>query len=202
PTEEAALVEPGEPGESGTPAEVVGVAASAGVDAAPAEPSDDEGSARDDATALSEPGLEAASEPEPEPELQSVPASTAVAPTEAQAGTAADADGSVAREAPPARGVTTEVAGEIDPDLLEVFLEEARDLLDHADGVLATWRADPEQTGYVDELRRDLHTLKGGARISGLVPVGDLAHAVETLLERGVPEQGRIGSLLDALETS
>jgi chemosensory pili system protein ChpA (sensor histidine kinase/response regulator) len=212
PTEEAALVEPGEPGESGTPAEVVGVAASAGVDAAPAEPSDDEGSARDDATALSEPGLEAASEPEstsepqstsePEPELQSVPASTAVAPTEAQAGTAADADGSVAREAPPARGVTTEVAGEIDPDLLEVFLEEARELLDHADGVLATWRADPEQTGYVDELRRDLHTLKGGARISGLVPVGDLAHAVETLLERGVPEQGRIGSLLDALETS
>ncbi|MEO8747946.1 MAG: Hpt domain-containing protein [Rhodanobacter sp.] len=91
---------------------------------------------------------------------------------------------------------------QIDPDLLEVFLEEARELLDHADGVLAAWRAEPAQTSHVDELRRDLHTLKGGARISGLLPVGDLAHAVETLLERGVPDQAAIGPLIGTLEAS
>jgi chemosensory pili system protein ChpA (sensor histidine kinase/response regulator) len=70
----------------------------------------------------------------------------------------------------------------IDADLLEVFIDEARELLDHADDVLALWHAQPEETSHVAELRRDLHTLKGGARIAGLVPVGDLAHAVETLL--------------------
>ena len=201
PADEAALAdESSEVGEGGAPDEPAAVVAAAGTDAAdaaPTEPFVDEVSARD-AAMPSEPEPE----PEPEPEQQVVPAPSAVAPPVAQAGTAAHADAPAAREAPPARGATAEAIGEIDPDLLEVFLEEARELLDHADGVLAAWRTDPEQTGHVAGLRRDLHTLKGGARISGLAPVGDLAHAVETLLERGVPEQDRIGPLLDALETS
>lgn len=98
--------------------------------------------------------------------------------------------------------VPSELLSQLDPDLLEVFLEEARELLDHADGVLAAWRAAPEQTTHVDELRRDLHTLKGGARISGLPSVGDLAHAVETLLERGVPDESGVGPLIGTLEAS
>ena len=32
-------------------------------------------------------------------------------------------------------------------------------------------------------LQRDLHTLKGGARMAGLTPIGDLSHAMESLLE-------------------
>jgi chemosensory pili system protein ChpA (sensor histidine kinase/response regulator) len=76
--------------------------------------------------------------------------------------------------------------GQIDPDLLEVFTEEAREILDHADGELAQWRAEPAELAHVVNLQRDLHTLKGGARIAGLVPVGDLTHAIETLLEKPV----------------
>ena len=90
----------------------------------------------------------------------------------------------------------------IDADLLEVFIDEARELLDHADDVLALWHAQPEETGHVAELRRDLHTLKGGARIAGLVPVGDLAHAVETLLEKRVRGKAQAGSLISTLESS
>jgi chemosensory pili system protein ChpA (sensor histidine kinase/response regulator) len=33
-------------------------------------------------------------------------------------------------------------------------------------------------------LQRFLHTLKGGARMAGVLPMGDLSHALETLLER------------------
>jgi chemosensory pili system protein ChpA (sensor histidine kinase/response regulator) len=74
--------------------------------------------------------------------------------------------------------------GHIDPDLLEIFSEEAREILDDADGVLAKWHAEPTELAHVNGLLRALHTLKGGARIAGVTPIGDLSHAVESLLER------------------
>ncbi len=92
--------------------------------------------------------------------------------------------------------------GQIDADLLEVFIDEARELLDSADGVLAKWHAEPAELSYVGELQRDLHTLKGGARIAGLVSVGDLAHAIETVLEKPIRDTGKTGPLIGALEAS
>ena len=89
-----------------------------------------------------------------------------------------------------------------DPDLLEIFVEEARELLDHADDVLAQWHAEPAATHHVGELQRDLHTLKGGARIAGLKPVGDLTHALETLLEKPVADAAQALPLIAVLETS
>jgi chemosensory pili system protein ChpA (sensor histidine kinase/response regulator) len=89
--------------------------------------------------------------------------------------------------------------GQIDPDLLEIFTEEARELLDHADGLLAQWRAEPGEPAHAAGVQRDLHTLKGGARIAGLVPVGDLTHAIETLLEKPVAERDT-AQLIGALE--
>jgi chemosensory pili system protein ChpA (sensor histidine kinase/response regulator) len=72
---------------------------------------------------------------------------------------------------------------DIDPDLLEVFVEEAREILDQADASLAGWRAEPQQGEYVAALQRDLHTLKGSARMAGLTTVGDFSHAMEALLD-------------------
>lgn len=72
---------------------------------------------------------------------------------------------------------------DIDPDLLEVFVEEGREILDHADGALAAWRTEPQMAEHVTALQRDLHTLKGSARMAGLAVVGDLAHAMEALLD-------------------
>ncbi|QWT20623.1 Hpt domain-containing protein [Bacillus sp. NP157] len=72
---------------------------------------------------------------------------------------------------------------DIDPDLLEVFVEEGREILDHADASLAAWRTEPQQGEHVAALQRDLHTLKGSARMAGLPPVGDLAHAMEAVLD-------------------
>ena len=93
-------------------------------------------------------------------------------------------------------------SGQIDADLLEVFIDEAREILDHADGVLAQWHAEPAELVHVPELQRDLHTLKGGARIAGLVPVGDLSHAIETLLEKPIRDTSKTGPLIAAMEAS
>ncbi|RCS29079.1 hybrid sensor histidine kinase/response regulator [Rhodanobacter denitrificans] len=93
-------------------------------------------------------------------------------------------------------------SGQIDADLLEVFIDEAREILDHADSVLAQWHAEPGNLAHVPELQRDLHTLKGGARIAGLVPVGDLSHATETLLEKPIRDPSGTGPLIAALEAS
>ncbi|RDS85412.1 Hpt domain-containing protein [Dyella psychrodurans] len=93
--------------------------------------------------------------------------------------------------------------GHIDPDLLEIFSEEAREILDDADGLLAKWHAEPAEVEHMTGLLRALHTLKGGARIAGLTPVGDLSHAIETLLERsqGIDSQ-RTGTLIGTLEVA
>jgi chemosensory pili system protein ChpA (sensor histidine kinase/response regulator) len=72
---------------------------------------------------------------------------------------------------------------DVDADLLEVFVEEGREILDHADAALAALRAEPSQAEHLAALQRDLHTLKGSARMAGMSAVGDMAHAMEALLD-------------------
>ncbi|MEO7052879.1 MAG: Hpt domain-containing protein [Rhodanobacter sp.] len=114
----------------------------------------------------------------------------------------AAADQAAARQAEAPRPFSLPDGSQIDADLLEVFIDEARELLDSADDVLAKWHADPEQLSHVGELQRDLHTLKGGARIAGLVAVGDLAHATETVLEKPIRDASKTAALIGALEAS
>src|SRR5690606_11178531 len=59
----------------------------------------------------------------------------------------------------------------------------ASDLLDHSDGLLAQLRELPGDRECVVGLQRDLHTIKGGARMAGLMAVGELGHSMESLLE-------------------
>ena len=70
-----------------------------------------------------------------------------------------------------------------DPELLEIFLEEAFDILESSGAALARWQAEPQNTLEVENLLRDLHTLKGGARMVEITAIGDFAHELETLLE-------------------
>jgi chemosensory pili system protein ChpA (sensor histidine kinase/response regulator) len=72
---------------------------------------------------------------------------------------------------------------DIDTDLLEIFLEESNDLLDHSDGLMARLRDEHEDRELITGLQRDLHTLKGGARMAGVWAIGELGHAMESLLE-------------------
>jgi chemosensory pili system protein ChpA (sensor histidine kinase/response regulator) len=84
----------------------------------------------------------------------------------------------------------------MDEELLDIFLEESGDILDHSDGLMARLRENPGDKDTVVGLQRDLHTLKGGARMAGIAPIGDLGHAMESLLEivaDGRRELSRVG---------
>ncbi|MFP3519454.1 Hpt domain-containing protein, partial [Pseudomonas sp. SIMBA_077] len=52
-----------------------------------------------------------------------------------------------------------------------------------ADQALQRWLADPDNGAPLSSLQRDLHTLKGGARMVEIAPIGDLAHELEFLFE-------------------
>lgn len=71
-----------------------------------------------------------------------------------------------------------------DPDLLEIFLEEAEEIQENTERTLHDWASQNDNLEHIAELQRLLHTLKGGARMANVLAVGDLAHAMESLLER------------------
>ncbi|QKQ24884.1 Hpt domain-containing protein [Candidatus Reidiella endopervernicosa] len=71
---------------------------------------------------------------------------------------------------------------EPDAELLSVFLEEGDEILESSDEIIQSWRSDPESRESVAALQRELHTLKGGARMAGLSSIGDLSHGLESLL--------------------
>lgn len=71
-----------------------------------------------------------------------------------------------------------------DDELVEVFLEEAAEILGATETHLDEWREGADEAAALVALQRALHTLKGGARMAGFPPVADLAHALETLLRR------------------
>ncbi len=77
----------------------------------------------------------------------------------------------------------------VDEELLDIFVEESSDLLDHSDGLVAQLRESPTEREPLVGLQRDLHTIKGGARMAGMMPIGELGHAMETLLEAVVEQR-------------
>ena len=74
----------------------------------------------------------------------------------------------------------------LDPELVEIFLEEADEILDTVSGNLDNWAADQENITEIESLQRSLHTLKGSARMAGLKAIGNLAHELESLYELSV----------------
>ncbi|MBK8283945.1 MAG: Hpt domain-containing protein [Ahniella sp.] len=75
------------------------------------------------------------------------------------------------------------VLADMDEDLLEIFVQEGSDILDASDTMMARLRETPDDREIVVGLQRELHTLKGGSRMAGLLPIGDLSHAMESLFE-------------------
>ncbi len=91
-----------------------------------------------------------------------------------------------------------------DPDLAKVFMEEAEDILLACDNALVEWRDGKDKAEAVSELKRQLHTLKGGARMSGFTSIGHLSHAMETVILRFADneEQAANADLLKSLQQS
>jgi chemosensory pili system protein ChpA (sensor histidine kinase/response regulator) len=82
---------------------------------------------------------------------------------------------------------------DLDAELVDIFVEESVDLLDHSDGLLAKLREEPGERETLIGLQRNLHTIKGGARMAGIMAVGELGHVMESLLEAVVEQRTEIG---------
>ena len=67
-------------------------------------------------------------------------------------------------------------------EILEIFLEEADELTEGIDNTIDAWLSERDNPEHLDEMKRLLHTLKGGARLAGMTQIGDLSHHFETFL--------------------
>jgi chemosensory pili system protein ChpA (sensor histidine kinase/response regulator) len=91
----------------------------------------------------------------------------------------------------------------LDPDLFQIFDEEAQDLIPRLGTALRQWVARPENAQARAEVLRNLHTLKGSARLAGALRLGEMAHRMETQAERlgsDVSESALIEPLLTSLD--
>ena len=87
------------------------------------------------------------------------------------------------------------IPDDVDPEVLEIFYEEADELLESIDQSIQDWLQHRTSREPVDALLRALHTLKGGARLAGLARLGDYTHEFESHL---IEQQPNFGDLSDA----
>lgn len=104
----------------------------------------------------------------------------------------------------------------LDPELVALFVEEAREEIQRIRQSFPAWEQNPGDTESLARLRRSFHTLKGSGRMVGATNIGDFAWAIENLLNRiinGTLQRsrgmlvllnaaiGRLPALVDALES-
>ena len=99
---------------------------------------------------------------------------------------------------------TAEIAyGDIDSDLIDIFIEEADELIENCEELLQKLTGNPDDEESTHQLQRYMHTLKGGARMAELAPVGDLTHLLESLVIKVADKQVEANRLLfDTLNAS
>lgn len=89
-----------------------------------------------------------------------------------------------------------------DAEILEIFLEEANEILDNLSSKIDSWQGHRSEDIQA-EVRRDFHTLKGSSRMAGCFKIGELAWSTESLLNRLI--EGSINynrSIADAVRQS
>jgi len=71
---------------------------------------------------------------------------------------------------------------ELDAELLAIFIEEAKEVLDAVAENLALLHGQPHNAEVFTNIRRSFHTLKGSGRMVGLRDLGEVAWAIEQVL--------------------
>ncbi|MEO8248157.1 MAG: Hpt domain-containing protein [Burkholderiales bacterium] len=77
----------------------------------------------------------------------------------------------------------------VDIELLEIFLEEAREVVTNGLVSIEALAASPADSGQQTALRRAFHTLKGSSRMVGLVSFGEAAWSMEQLHNAWLADQ-------------
>ncbi|NMM21598.1 MAG: response regulator [Rhodoferax sp.] len=92
----------------------------------------------------------------------------------------------------PPEGLPVAAAATLDEDereLKDIFLEEAREVVQTGLEATRNLASDPADLGQQSTLRRSFHTLKGSARMVGLNEFGEAAWSMEQLLNAWLAEQ-------------
>jgi chemotaxis protein histidine kinase CheA len=87
----------------------------------------------------------------------------------------------------------------VDPELAEIFVEEATAILDDIDQQLSAWQARPTDPEMPVVLRRAFHTLKGSGRMVGATLLADLAWSLERLFSGVADAEGGLTPELSGL---
>jgi chemosensory pili system protein ChpA (sensor histidine kinase/response regulator) len=75
-----------------------------------------------------------------------------------------------------------------DNELIQIFREEARELLEEINSHYKKWSQAPFDKELISPILRDIHTLKGSARMVGLSAINQYIHALE-LIFQGIYQQ-------------
>jgi CheY-like chemotaxis protein len=78
----------------------------------------------------------------------------------------------------------SEQESEAPDELMEIFLEEADEILEKTQLLLERWITAPNDQQLIKEIQRELHTIKGGARMVGITPMGELSHHLEDIFRQ------------------
>jgi chemosensory pili system protein ChpA (sensor histidine kinase/response regulator) len=104
---------------------------------------------------------------------------------------------------------TTQVAAATQPpteeeqELLEIFLEEAQEVLGTISSNLGTCQSHPDNHEALVTIRRGFHTLKGSGRMVGLTDLGEVAWSVESALNKWLQDnKSATPGLLDFIGTA
>ncbi len=92
---------------------------------------------------------------------------------------------------PPLSPTPTSLATDLgdDPEMREIFLEEAREVIETAQGALALLANSPANLEQLTTVRRAFHTLKGSSRMVGLKEFGDAGWVCEQVYNSWLAEQ-------------
>src|SRR2546427_9899706 len=91
---------------------------------------------------------------------------------------------------------------DIDPELLQIFIDEAQELVPSVGSAMRDWRDNPDNPALGQALQRVLHPLKGSARMAGAMALGELTHHMETRVENAMSIKTLPTALFGELETS
>jgi chemosensory pili system protein ChpA (sensor histidine kinase/response regulator) len=86
--------------------------------------------------------------------------------------------------APVSSATVSDEGADDEAELIDIFLEEAREVVQNGLLALQALREDPSNLADQTTLRRAFHTLKGSSRMVGLHEFGEAAWAFEQLAQQ------------------
>jgi chemosensory pili system protein ChpA (sensor histidine kinase/response regulator) len=76
------------------------------------------------------------------------------------------------------------IAADADQEIVEIFIEEAGEVMVELSRTIPAWCNKPDDTDLLSGIRRGFHTVKGSGRMVGAMATGEFAWAFENLLNK------------------